>query len=1681
MSEESKRLLEVLGTQDTMRGTDDVLAMVLPLLEQVVALHEQGLVAPLEGIDDLQVAHGRVWFEAARAKPPKLEAGKLTLLQKPTSHAFDITSHTRRVDDGNGVTVTNLRVLEPGAPLTQPAHFTRYVSWEHEVGHHDAQTDIYVLGLVLASLVVDQNLGEADALNRFVEARQNLTQLNPRLHPVVSRTITWMTELDRSRRAQDLRSLLHLLRNYREQTVAASPMPEERGNTRTVIYERLRDRLFDFSRRNRLLYFSPTGQTANLTVGSVPLVLDVASIQPGALLTWHGKAAEELGSGKQVPLGRYLRFEDYPFLTSTLDQLRLDANRSRQELGFSPMRLVACFLHWHNLKEDKATRITSPLLLLPVSLEKKKGVRDAVFITVESTEFEVNPVLRQHLLQLYGVKLPETVPLGDEQALEAFLAEFTREVQAGEPGVTINRIDKPRIDLVLAQAKRRLEAFRKKVALSGRAARSHLGFDYSYARSKFHPLGVQLFANFVFPSEAPDRVLHDDPAPRIFRHSPEVVEKSLYSLNDGGASAGPYAWSFDFCNVTLANFNSRKMSLVRDYAALLESGATRPTLDALFSEDARPVTAPPAPLPLQERFEVMPSDPTQSSAVARARTAESFIIQGPPGTGKSQTITNLLADAVARGKRVLFVCEKRAAIDVVFHRLQMQGLTPLTCLIHDSQADKKAFIKDLKETYERWISQQVTESQQQERARHTASLGGIFERGARFRAVMTSVPRTADQPIQELLERVLSLHAVPASESPLVLPSHRELMASLTAARAVERALRAVGAEPILGRHPLRRLSEAALFSADPAATVQTETRTLLLELETAMRSPLVRVGGEPAVAQFMARRALVESLRPLILEKALRLLEAAGSARASFNAAMNGLRELAERTARAVAASPGWKQLLPPEDVPTALARARQFDASFFSRLFAWVSPSWWQLRRVLNASFDFAARAIRPSWQEVLEKLSARYAAEGAERAARDAMKKEFALDSPEAVDAVLRALPAPRPELAAFQQWLPSAPESDAATLLDTVEATREFEARLARVLTGVDALPLPVLRGELETLQSRMGDLPALLEPLRGLSVASHRSVATALRDAPLSVDQLELHVSRAAVDLGCKERALDLLSGDDWDSLREATGDSGASLRRANAAAIVERARNAFLENVARAAAPAATLSAQEKQWKKQYAAGRKELEHEFGKSMRYRSIRDLAAGFTGAVVRDLKPLWLMSPLSVADTLPLDSGFDLVVFDEASQIPLEDAVPAAYRAAQLIVVGDEMQLPPSDFFSAGRDDEREEEEGGLALDAQSLLSHSARVLPATMLGWHYRSRDEALIAFSNRVFYEGSLLTVPSVSRLEARPPIVVKQPTDGVGGAEALLQRPVSFHRLESSPYEQRRNTGEARYIAELLRELLKTRKGQTLGVVAFSEAQQREIELAITELGERDPAFAAAWEAEVDREEEGQHVGAFVKNLENVQGDERDIIIVSVCYGPDARGKMLMNFGPINKAGGEKRLNVIFSRAKHHIAIVSSIRWPAITNEYNDGANCLRNYLRYAEALSVGSAHEAALALQAWAGHAKQSEVRQGGPLEEQLATALRARGLEIDTSVGTSRFRCNLGVRRPGEARYRLGILLDDSSQQERTLEEVLQAQTFVLGAFGWRTLTVLHRDWYENPGLVLKRIETALSHAP
>ncbi len=527
----------------------------------------------------------------------------------------------------------------------------------------------------------------------------------------------------------------------------------------------------------------------------------------------------------------------------------------------------------------------------------------------------------------------------------------------------------------------------------------------------------------------------------------------------------------------------------------------------------------------------------------------------------------------------------------------------------------------------------------------------------------------------------------------------------------------------------------------------------------------------------------------------------------------------------------------------------------------------------------------------------------------------------------------------------------------------------------------------------------------------------------------------------------------------------------------NVQTILAQHRESFLNKMRITETSAAKLNTEEKKAKKGLLAAKRILENEFGKTRSYKSIRELTQNEAGHLLMDLKPVWLMSPLSVSDTLLVNTSFfDIVIFDEASQITLQQGVPSLFRTTQTIIVGDEMQMPPATFFSTKSTSEDDEEaETSISIDAEGLLTQGANKLPSEMLQWHYRSRHESLIGFSNAAFYNRQLLTIPDRkihrSKNENEAGSMPAHPID----VNTLLDKTISYIFLEDGIYHSRKNLAEANYIALLLSGFLKAKSGKTIGIVAFSQEQQGAIDAALEELASKDQEFEALLEAEYQRMEEDQFTGLFVKNLENVQGDERDVIIMSVCYGYNKQGKMHMNFGPINKRGGEKRLNVIFSRAKENMIVVSSIQPGDIKNDYNTGANYLKKFLRYALQVSNGQTTKVNTLLDNLSKTSIEKTGNQESAFLSQLKLALESKGLEVATHLGQSQFKCDLAVRKKNEQHYSLGILIDSQEHYSaENLFEIYCQKPEALRSFGWSVQRVYSKDWFDNPALVLRQID-------
>ena len=455
------------------------------------------------------------------------------------------------------------------------------------------------------------------------------------------------------------------------------------------------------------------------------------------------------------------------------------------------------------------------------------------------------------------------------------------------------------------------------------------------------------------------------------------------------------------------------------------------------------------------------------------------------------------------------------------------------------------------------------------------------------------------------------------------------------------------------------------------------------------------------------------------------------------------------------------------------------------------------------------------------------------------------------------------------------------------------------------------------------------------------------------------------------------------------------------------------------------------------------------VSREASKRRRHKPVRQLFKEIPH-LLPALKPCLLMSPLSVSQFLDPHMRFDLVIFDEASQVTVEDAVCALYRGDRQAIAGDSRQLPPTGFFRVTEDETDVADDWESESNWESVLERAeGSGLRAVPLRWHYRSRHESLIAYSNRAFYGSRLVTFPSTW---AEHP--------GLG---------VQFFHVPDGVYDRggsRTNRREAEAVCQLVFAHMREFPEKSLGVVTFNDAQRMAVQDAIDRYRYEHREFE-------DHFREDRLDGFFVKNLENVQGDERDCMIFSITYGRDTAGKFTMNFGPVSQRGGERRLNVAITRAREKVVIVSSVRaadFP-VGAELAGGGLHLRSYLDYAErgevALIVGT---------------ESSEGDFESTFEEAIAGAIRELGYEVVPQVGVSGFRVDLGVIHPDEpGRFVLGVECDGAAYHSAvTARDRDRLRQDILEDLGWRIERVWSPDWNANRGQAVDRLKVAIEEA-
>jgi len=444
----------------------------------------------------------------------------------------------------------------------------------------------------------------------------------------------------------------------------------------------------------------------------------------------------------------------------------------------------------------------------------------------------------------------------------------------------------------------------------------------------------------------------------------------------------------------------------------------------------------------------------------------------------------------------------------------------------------------------------------------------------------------------------------------------------------------------------------------------------------------------------------------------------------------------------------------------------------------------------------------------------------------------------------------------------------------------------------------------------------------------------------------------------------------------------------------------------------------------------------------------------------------LFPCWMMSPENVSAVMPLKQDlFDVIIFDEASQIFIENSIPTIYRGKNIAIAGDRKQLKPTTTFMKRYMGNENFEDLSLseqaALEVESLLDLATSRYVNANLTYHYRSKYEELINFSNYAFYDEKLQIAPNIRKNVVKPIERIK--VNGI--------------------WQDRRNHDEAVEVVKTIKKIFQTRdNNQTIGVITFNTEQEHYIADIIDVECQKDPAFREAYLKEVNRKENGEDTGLFIKNIENVQGEERDIIIFSIGYAKNERGKVVALFGPLSQEGGENRLNVAITRAKEKIYLITSIEPEELNVTYSKhvGPKILKKYLQYARAVSFGNKYEQQIILESLRKKTViEDKVTDG--IELEIKHALEKKKYIVDTNIGSAKYKINLAIYNKKLDRYVLGIEIDSNAyhSSENLLERDIYRNRF-LNSRGWNMMRLWSRDWWTDKEKTIELIENRINKA-
>ncbi len=1044
------------------------------------------------------------------------------------------------------------------------------------------------------------------------------------------------------------------------------------------------------------------------------------------------------------------------------------------------------------------------------------------------------------------------------------------------------------------------------------------------------------------------------------------------------------------------------------------------------------------------------TDSSQLAAIAAAGSGHSFVLHGPPGTGKSQTITNIIANALYNGKTVLFAAEKMAALNVVQKRLEGIGLDPFCLELHSNKTNKTAVLAELNKTLEIGKIKSPDE--------YSAEAKKLSEQKNKLHGIISALHDKRECGIS--LYEAISLFEHCISERDKI-TFDKALLDGFTKeksekwselVRQYKLAISAIGefksyllngiglSEYSMEMRDDFRKSAQALADSARSAKSDADTLNSIFELGSDMNRKTLGTLINIQHACEMEGELLTELLGSSHYAPAAARIKELLATGNEYRKNCSELSEKFEKTVFEYSAS-------------EARQRRRQAEASWFIPKAMGLG----KLVKELRLHAKNPSEITKANLAEIQEKLCLTEEKRSALRSVpADISGMLTGIFMNEQTDWELLEASLSKTErvMAALREYEGISPEKIAAKLSGisrntaAEEAGRRLSSFFARLeefekCFSADISDTNSGQSWLEAAAERLDIYADNADKLRDVSEFNRSDallrenglecVSDAFRNGVISAGNIE-----AAYTCGLYyELSLMIINGDE--RLKSFSSRSYDDLIERFRTAIDKFSQLTMQELAARLSAkiPASGTAAAA-------ASEMGILKRAIKSNGRMMSLRSLFDKIPN-LLRKLCPCMLMSPISVAQYIdPSFPKFDLVIFDEASQLPTSEAVGTIARGENVIIVGDPKQLPPTNFFSSNRIDEENSDKE----DLESLLDDCLAVsMPQKYLKWHYRSRHESLIAYSNMKYYDNKLLTFPS--------------PNDLI--SEVRIVHPNGFYDKGRT----KQNKAEARAVVdEIIRRMSdEALLNDSIGVVTFSSVQQNLIDDMLCEEWAKHPELE-----EIDRK---SNEPIFIKNLENVQGDERDVILFSVGYGPDEDGKVSMNFGPLNRDGGWRRLNVAISRARKAMIVYSVLRPEQIdlSRTRSEGVAGLKGFLEFAERGKLAAVQR------------DHSANAPADTLPAEIAAAVSKMGYKVKCNIGCSEFKVDIGIIDPeNENKYLLGILLDGANNTgSSTARDRFVLQPSVLRGLGWKILRIWTLDWFDDREKVLRKIKNAVRKNP